>query len=81
MALTGEQARRFLAGFEAAAEADREALRRAGPDPQRAWRLSMDAIASARRAAPPSSRLGAARASEDEQARQVWERLRARLLA
>lgn len=72
------EVRRWIAGFEAIAQADREEIRRRGPDS--AWAISlalsiMDAADQADRG------LGTAdpkREAEDDAVRAVWARLRKR---
>ena len=72
-------ARRWIAGFEAAAAEDREALRLRGADP--AWSIAValsmiDAAERAGRGGPADIEL---RQAEDERVRATWDRLRARL--
>ena len=76
------QVRRWIAGFEAAAEADRQALRDRGDlgiDRARSIRLSLSMIAAARRALGGRAVHDPLREAEDERVREVWRRLRARL--
>ena len=73
------QVRRWIAGFEAAAEADRQALRDGGIDRARAIALSLSMIAAARRAFGGRVVNDPLREAEDERSRQVWRQLRARL--
>jgi hypothetical protein len=76
------QVRRWLAGFEAAAEADRQALRDRGDrgiNRTRSIGLSLSMIAAARRALDGRVVTDPFREAEDERVRDVWRRLRARL--
>jgi len=71
--------RRWIAGFEAAAEADREALRRRRADPAWSIRLSLsmfDAIHPGPGSRTPRDPL---REVEAERVRAVWTQLRQRL--
>jgi hypothetical protein len=70
--------RRWIAGFEAIAEADREAMRRRGPDPAWAIALALSMIEAAGRQAVGPSTLDPAREREDEAVRAAWRRLRER---
>ena len=77
------QVRRWIAGFEAAAEADRQALRErggAGVDRARSIDLSLSMIAAVRRVLSGRAVDDPLRDAEDECIREVWQRLRARLL-
>ena len=73
------QVRRWIAGFEAAAEADRQALRRRGADPAWSIRLSLSMIAAAHRALGGRVVWDPVRDAEAERVRAVWARLRPRL--
>lgn len=73
------QVRRWIAGFEAATEADRQALRRWGADPAWSIRLSLSMIAAARRALGRRLVPDPQREAEAECVRAVWVRLRRRL--
>lgn len=71
--------RRWIAGFEAAAEIDREDLRRQRPDPAWAIRLALSIIETVRQSAPTGGTSEADRSADDEAVRAVWTTLRARL--
>jgi len=73
------QIRRWIAGFEAAADADRQALRDRGIDRARSIGLSLSMIAAGRRALGGRVVDDPLREAEDERIREVWRRLRARL--
>ena len=73
------QVRRWIAGFEAAAEVDRKALRDRGIDRERSIGLSLSMIAAARRALGGPAVNDPVREAEDERVREVRRRLRARL--
>ena len=73
------QVRRWIAGFEAATEADRQALRRRGADPAWSIRLSLSMIAAAHRARGGRLVTDPLREDEAERVRAVWARLRQRL--
>ena len=73
------QVRRWIAGFEAAAEADRQALRDRGINRARSIALSLSMMAAARRALDGRVVSDPFREAEDERVREVWRRLRARL--
>lgn len=75
---TAEQLRRWLAGFEAAAAADREALRAAGANPAWSIATSLAMIETARRLGGPAG--DGTRETEAEAVRLAWRRLRERLL-
>jgi hypothetical protein len=73
--------RRWIAGFEAAAEADRQALRNQGNrgvDRARSISLSLSMIDAARQALGGHGIEDPLREAEDERVREVWRRLRAR---
>jgi len=72
------QVRRWMAGFEAIARADLEALRRRGPDPARAIALALSMIAAAEQAGFGADAAGPRRDGEDEAVRAIWARLRER---
>jgi hypothetical protein len=78
-AMDATEVRRWIAGFEAAAEADRQALRRRGADPAWSIRLSLSMIAAARSALGPRLVADPLREAEAERARAVWAQLRQRL--
>ena len=74
-----EDVRHWIAGFEAIAEADREALRRQGPDPAWAIAVSLSLIEAARASeVTASGEIPAWREAEDEAVRRVWRTLRRR---
>jgi hypothetical protein len=76
---TGQRLRRWLAGFEAAAAADRAELRATEVNPTRSIALSLTMIEAVRNLRRPPG-YEAIRQSDDEAVRQVWRRLRERLL-
>jgi hypothetical protein len=69
-----------LLGFDAAERADREAKRAQGPRPEWSIRVALSLIETARLCAADRPLLDPRRAEEDEIVRQVWDRLRLRLL-
>lgn len=71
--------RRWIARFEAIAEADREEMRRRGPDPGRSIRLGLALIEAARAAAHLDAAAERVREAEDERVRASWAVLRRRL--
>ena len=71
--------RRWIAGFEAAAAADRDTLRGRAPDPAWSIRVSLELIDAARRAGHRFDASDAAREADAEAVRATWARLRARL--
>jgi hypothetical protein len=71
--------RRWIAGFEEAAERDRLMLRRQGPDSAQSIRLALSLIAAARRAGWPPAAGDPARERDAEAVRQTWATLRRRL--
>ena len=73
------QVRRWIAGFEAVAEADRQAFRDRGIDRARSIGLSLSMIAAARRVLGQRVSLDPLRQAEDERVREVWHQLRTRL--
>lgn len=79
MSVRAQEVRRWIAGFEAAAAADRDAARGTPGEPDRAFGLALALIAEARRALAANPRLEARRSREDDAARRVWARLRERL--
>jgi hypothetical protein len=79
MAMRASDVRRWIAGFEAAAAADREMLRRDGPDGGWSIRLGLALIAAARRAGWQPGDTDPARERGAEAVRQTWGVLRRRL--
>ena len=80
--MDARQVRRWIAGFEASAEVDRQALLDQGDrgiDRARSIRLSLSMIAAARHALGDRAVHDALREAEDERVREVWRRLRDRL--
>lgn len=74
--VTRADAARWMAGFEAAARADRRQRRAAGPQPDWSIALAQSLIDAARQAV--SGPLGdVRRAEEDARVRETWRRLRA----
>jgi hypothetical protein len=69
-----------LLGFDAAERADREAKRVQGPRPEWSIRVALSLIETARLHTAGRTLLDPRRAEEDEIVRQVWDRLRSRLL-
>ena len=80
MTLTAAEARRWLQRFEAVDRADREAKRAQGPRPDWSIALALSLIDAARAAAREWPLLDPRRPAQDETVRQVWTRLRSRLL-
>lgn len=76
--LTKEEARRWIERFEAAEEADREAMRREGPRPKWSVEMALSLIEAARSAGLDFSAAQAGRKAEDEAVRRTWDALRAR---
>ncbi len=72
------EVRRWIAGFEAIAHADREELRRRGPDPAWAISLALSMMAAAERAGRGLGTPDPKRETEDEAVRAIWARLRER---
>jgi hypothetical protein len=72
----GARVKAWVAGFEAIAEADREAWRRKGPDPAWAIRLALSMIDDARKAGLLGPGVPPWRSAEDEAVSQIWARLR-----
>ena len=77
--MDSKQVRRWIANFEAAAEADRQALRGRGIDREGSIALSLAMIAAARRTLGGRVVHDPLREAEDERVREVWRRLRDRL--
>jgi len=77
--MDSRQVRRWIANFEAAAAADRQALRDRGID--RAWSigLSLSMIAAVRHVLGGRVVYDPLREAEDERVRKIWRRLRDRL--
>ena len=73
------EVRRWITGFEAASEANRQALRDRGIDRARSVSLSLSMITAARRARGGRVVHDSLREAEDERIREVWRQLRARL--
>lgn len=71
--------RRWIAGFEAAAELDRQSLRRQGADPAWAIRLALSMIEAADRSGRGPSVVDPRREAEAEAVRVRWVTLRQRL--
>lgn len=71
--------RRWIEGFEAAAAADRDALRREQPDSSWSIRLSLSLIAAAERAGWSPAANGEARDADAAPVREAWAVLRRRL--
>ena len=74
-AMTAEQVRSWIEGFEAIKQADRERLRQTGPRPQWSVAVSLSLIEAARASGKPL--YDPRREAEDERVRQVWTRLKA----
>ena len=77
-AMDAADVRRWIASFEAAAEADRESLRTRAPDPAWSIRVSLEMIEAAAHAGRRADEPGLE--AEAEAVRETWTRLRARLL-
>lgn len=75
--MSGADVRRWMASFEAIGEADREAMRRQGPDPAWAVRISLSMIEAADGVS--FGRPDPTREMEAERVRAIWDRLRRRL--
>jgi hypothetical protein len=73
------QLRRWIARFEAIAEADRAALRRQRQDPEEVVRLALGLIDAAREAARAHPALERLREADAEPVRATWVLLRKRL--
>jgi len=76
--MDAEEVRRWIAGFEAIAEADREVLRRAVADPARSIALALSLIDAARAAGWVFGGTDPWREADDERARAIWVRLHQR---
>ncbi|HEX3554191.1 MAG TPA: hypothetical protein VIA62_13275 [Thermoanaerobaculia bacterium] len=74
-AMTAEQVRSWIEGFEAIKQADRERLRQIGPRPHWSVAVSLSLIEAARSSGKPLR--DPRREAEDERVRQVWTRLKA----
>lgn len=74
------EVRRWIAGFEAIAEADRQELRRHRADPAWAIALALSMIGAAERAGHGAGGLDQSRDAEDAGVRATWVRLREHLL-
>jgi hypothetical protein len=70
--------RRWVAGFEAAAEVNRDAMRARGADPARSVTLALSLIEVARRLRRDDD-TAALRERDAERVRSAWAALRARL--
>jgi hypothetical protein len=79
MAMRSSDVRRWIAGFEAAAAADRRAMRLDGPDESTSIRLGLSLISAARRAGWRPGNPDPLRDRDDEAVRQTWALLRRRL--
>jgi len=77
--MDARQLRRWIANFEAAAEADCRARRDRGIDRVRSIGLSLSMIAAGRRALGGRVVHDSLREAEDERVREIWRRLRDRL--
>jgi len=76
--MDAREVRRWIAGFEAVAQADRDELRRRGPDPAWAISLALSMMAAADRAGRGVDAADPRREAEDEAVRAIWARLRER---
>ena len=79
MSMSASDIRRWIAGFEAAAAADRLMMRGAGPDGSWSIRLALELIATARRAGWQPAATDGARDRNAEAVRDTWAVLRRRL--
>ncbi|MBI2467512.1 MAG: hypothetical protein HYV62_06810 [Candidatus Rokubacteria bacterium] len=77
-AMNAADVRRWIAGFEAIAEADRHALRRRGADPAWAIALALSMIDAADRAGHGPGTADPSREAEEEALRGTWVRLHRR---
>ena len=73
------EVRQWIRGFEAIAEADRQAARRHGADPSWAIAIALSMIDAADRAGKAPAASDPAREREDGAVRATWARLRERL--
>ncbi len=76
--MNAAEVRRWIAGFEAIAHADREELRRRGPDPAWAISLALSMMDAADQAARGLGTADPKREAEDDAVRAIWARLRER---
>jgi hypothetical protein len=74
-AMTAEQVRSWIEGFEAIKQADRERLRQTGPRPRWSVSVSLGLIEAAQASGKPLR--DPRREAEDERVRQVWTKLKA----
>lgn len=79
MAISATDARRFVANFEAAEQADRDEKRKQGARPEWSIALALSLLEAARRAAGGRTLIDPRRDEEHEAVRAVWNRLRSRL--
>ena len=77
-AMTAEQVRAWIEGFEAIHQIDLEEMSRLGPNPKWSIAISLSMIEAARASGKLPASPG--REEEDEKVRRNWERLRARFL-
>ena len=80
MAVKAADARRWLQGFEAAERADNEAKRAQGPRPEWSIALALSLIDAAAAVSQAQPLLEVRRTAQDDTVRDVWARLRSRLL-
>ncbi len=78
MSVTAAEAKRWLAGFDAAEQADRVEKRRQGPRPEWSIALAVSLFNAARVAAGDRPLADPRREQEDDAVRAVWSRLRSR---
>jgi hypothetical protein len=76
--MDAREVRRWMAGFEAIAQADRDELRKRGPDPAWAISLALSMMAAADRAGRGVGTPDPGREAEDQAVRAIWARLRER---
>jgi hypothetical protein len=79
LSMDAGQVRRWIAGFEAAAEADRRALQSRAADPAWSIRMALSMMDAADRAQARVAAIDRLREAEAESVRAVWARLRRRL--
>lgn len=79
MAVSRTDLQRWIAGFEAADEADREARRAQGPRPEWSIMLSLSLLDAAKSDAGGRYPFDPHRRANEEAVRAVWTRLRERL--
>lgn len=79
MAMSASDVRRWIAGFDAAAAADRQMMRGVNPDGAWSIQLALELIAAARRAGWRPGAPDRARDRNADAVRETWAALRQRL--